>query len=129
MKDFVLIDGFKIKVDVWEEIKDSYVSSQYYEEQIAIKMRDCIESVALSIENYLLEEDYEPQAASQITQDICDEFMNNPLIKAVINDEVRHETLFEIICGISHPKKELIVAAMLETAIYELIDLNNQLCH
>jgi len=102
------IDGFKIPLGVWEEIKDTYVNiPTEWEIKLAEEALNIARNSVKLIDETINEKDYTPSASSDDMWNVAHQYANDKLIQqAIYNDEILTEKLIEILTGINSRKKE-----------------------
>jgi len=130
-KDYKEIDGFKIPIHIWEDIKDSYVNiPSPYENEVIQEVLNVGRNAVMLIDKTVGVEEYTPEAASDEMYDIAHDFTNDPLIQQVLQgDEIQTARLLEVLCGINNPQTENKVKLIIAKAVEMVAEIERKLWH
>jgi len=130
-KDYKEIDGFKIPIHIWEDIKDSYVNiPSPYENEVIQEALNVGRNAVMLIDKTVGVEEYTPEAASDEMYDIAHNFTNDPLIQQVLlGDEIQTARLLEVLCGINNPQTERKIKLIIAKAVEMVAEIERKLWH
>lgn len=130
-KDYKEIDGFKIPMNIWEEIKDSYVNiPSAYENQVMEEALNVGRNAVMLIDKEVGVNEYTPEASSEAMFDLAHQFANDALIQQVLGgDEIMTARLLEVLCGINNPQTEYKIRLIISKAVEMISDIERRLWH
>jgi|11BtaG_2_1085332.scaffolds.fasta_scaffold14594_4 uncharacterized protein YjgD (DUF1641 family) len=130
-KEYKEIDGFKIPMKIWDEIKEGYVNiPSAYENEVMEEAFNVARNAVMLIDKEVGVDEYTPEAASDEMYDIAHNFANDALIQQVLNgDEIMTARLLEVLCGINNPQTENKIKLIINKAAEMINEIERRLWH